>query len=202
MIIDKLFALMAEKKASDIFITVGTPIHIKIDGNTLPINQQAMDPTMIHRMAYEMMTPEQVERFERTREMNLSFGRRDMGNFRVNIFWQRNSIAIVVPLHRRRHPQARDTSACRRCSARSSWRSAGLVLVVGATGSGKSTTIASMLDHRNEQPLRPHPHHRRPDRISVQAQDVDREPARDRLRHRRLAQGPHATPCARRPTAS
>ena len=54
MIIDKLFALMAEKKASDIFITVGTPIHIKIDGNTVPINQQAMDPTMIHRMAYEM----------------------------------------------------------------------------------------------------------------------------------------------------
>jgi carbonic anhydrase/acetyltransferase-like protein (isoleucine patch superfamily) len=67
MIIDKLFALMAEKKASDIFITVGTPIHIKIDGNTVPINQQAMDPTMIHRMAYEMMTPEQVERFETTR---------------------------------------------------------------------------------------------------------------------------------------
>ena len=96
MIIDKLFALMAEKKASDIFITVGTPIHIKIDGNTVPINQQAMDPTMIHRMAYEMMTPEQVERFETTREMNLSFGRRDLGNFRINIFWQRNSIAIVV----------------------------------------------------------------------------------------------------------
>ena len=96
MIIDKLFALMAEKKASDIFITVGTPIHIKIDGNTVPINQQAMDPKMIHLMAYEMMTPEQVERFETTREMNLSFGRRDMGNFRINIFWQRNSIAIVV----------------------------------------------------------------------------------------------------------
>src|SRR5574343_1702310 len=96
MIIDKLFSLMAEKKASDIFITVGTPIHIKIDGNTLPINQQAMDPTMVHRMAYEMMSPEQDERHQRTREMNLSFGRRDMGNFRVNIFWQRNSIAIVV----------------------------------------------------------------------------------------------------------
>jgi len=61
MIIDKLFALMAEKKASDIFITVGTPIHIKIDGNTLPINQQAMDPTMIHRMAYEKKEKENKE---------------------------------------------------------------------------------------------------------------------------------------------
>lgn len=149
MIIDKLFALMAEKKASDIFITVGTPIHIKIDGNTLPINQQAMDPTMIHRMAYEMMTPEQVERFESTREMNLSFGRRDMGNFRVNIFWQRNSIAIVVRYiagdipkleHLGLPPVLSDVIMEKR----------GLVLVVGATGSGKSTTIASMLDYRNE----------------------------------------------------
>ena len=149
MIIDKLFALMAEKKASDIFITVGTPIHIKIDGNTLPINQQAMDPTMIHRMAYEMMTPEQVERFETTREMNLSFGRRDMGNFRINIFWQRNSIAIVVRYIAGDIPKL-DNLGLPPVLSDVIMEKRGLVLVVGATGSGKSTTIASMLDYRNE----------------------------------------------------
>ncbi|KAB2966028.1 PilT/PilU family type 4a pilus ATPase [Zoogloea sp.] len=149
MIIDKLFALMAEKKASDIFITVGTPIHIKIDGNTLPINQQAMDPTMIHRMAYEMMTPEQTERFEKLKEMNLSFGRRDMGNFRINIFWQRNSIAIVVRYILGEIPRL-DTLGLPPILGDVIMEKRGLVLVVGATGSGKSTTIASMLDHRNE----------------------------------------------------
>ena len=149
MIIDKLFALMAEKKASDIFITVGTPIHIKIDGNTLPINQQAMDPTMIHRMAYEMMTPEQTERFEKLKEMNLSFGRRDMGNFRINIFWQRNSIAIVVRYILGEIPRL-DSLGLPSILGDVIMEKRGLVLVVGATGSGKSTTIASMLDHRNE----------------------------------------------------
>ncbi|HQX05194.1 MAG TPA: PilT/PilU family type 4a pilus ATPase [Zoogloea sp.] len=149
MIIDKLFALMAEKKASDIFITVGTPIHIKIDGNTLPINQQAMDPTMIHRMAYEMMTPEQIDRFEKLKEMNLSFGRRDMGNFRINIFWQRNSIAIVVRYILGEIPRL-ETLGLPPVLSEVIMEKRGLVLVVGATGSGKSTTIASMLDHRNE----------------------------------------------------
>ena len=149
MIIDKLFALMAEKKASDIFITVGTPIHIKIDGNTLPINQQAMDPTMIHRMAYEMMTPEQIDRFEKLKEMNLSFGRRDMGNFRINIFWQRNSIAIVVRYIAGDIPKLENLGLPPVLSD-VIMEKRGLVLVVGATGSGKSTTIASMLDYRNE----------------------------------------------------
>jgi len=149
MIIDKLFALMAEKKASDIFITVGTPIHIKIDGNTLPINQQSMDPTMIHRMAYEMMTPEQIERFETMKEMNLSLCRRNMGNFRINIFWQRNSIAIVVRYILGEIPRL-ESLGLPQVLAEVIMEKRGLVLVVGATGSGKSTTIASMLDHRNE----------------------------------------------------
>ncbi|MDD3353364.1 PilT/PilU family type 4a pilus ATPase [Zoogloea sp.] len=149
MIIDKLFALMAEKKASDIFITVGTPIHIKIDGNTLPINQQAMDPAMVQRMAYEMMTPEQTERFEKSKEMNLSFGRRDLGNFRVNIFWQRNSIAIVVRYIAGNIPRL-DSLDLPPVLSDVIMEKRGLLLVVGATGSGKSTTIASMLDYRNE----------------------------------------------------
>ena len=93
MIFDKLFQLMAEKKASDIFVSAGAPIHIKIQGNTVPINQQTMDPETIQRMAYEMLKPEQIKHFEEEKEINVSFGIRDVGNFRVNMFWQRGSIA-------------------------------------------------------------------------------------------------------------
>ena len=148
MIIDKLFSLMAEKKASDIFITVGTPIHIKIQGHTMPINQQVMDPLMIQRMLHEAITPAQQSVLDRERELNLSFGRRDLGNFRVNVFWQRNSMAVVVryiqsdipSIGALGLPTVLDDIVLEK---------RGLVLVVGATGSGKSTTLAAMIDHRN-----------------------------------------------------
>ena len=148
MILDKLFTLMAEKKASDIFITAGVPIHIKIEGEAVPINQQSMDPAMIQRMAFEIMTPDQIARFQRDKEMNLSFGRRDLGNFRVNIFWQRNSVAIVVRFIQGDIPTLESLSLPLEL-ANVIMEKRGLVLVVGATGSGKSTTMASMIDHRN-----------------------------------------------------
>ncbi len=148
MILDKLFTLMAEKKASDIFITAGVPIHIKIEGESVPINQQSMDPAMIQRMAFEIMTPDQIARFQRDKEMNLSFGRRDLGNFRVNLFWQRNSVAIVVRFIQGVIPTLESLSLPMELG-NVIMEKRGLVLVVGATGSGKSTTLASMIDHRN-----------------------------------------------------
>jgi len=148
MIVDKLFQLMAEKRASDIYVSAGAPIHIKIEGTTVPINAQVMDPTLIQRMAYEMMSPEQIERFEQTKEMNLSFGRSDVGNFRVNVFWQRGSIAIVVRFIQGNIP-AIDSLGLPPVLSDLIMEKRGLILVVGATGSGKSTTMASMLDHRN-----------------------------------------------------
>ncbi|MCK0512974.1 PilT/PilU family type 4a pilus ATPase [Aromatoleum buckelii] len=148
MIFDKLFQLMAEKLASDIFISAGAPIHIKIQGVTMPINQQVMEPPMIKRMIYEMMTPEQIDTFERVRELNLSFGRRELGNFRVNLFWQRHSIGIVVRYIQGDIPTL-DSLGLPPVLAEVVTEKRGLVLVVGATGSGKSTTLASMIDHRN-----------------------------------------------------
>ena len=148
MIVDKLFQLMAEKRASDIYVSAGAPIHIKIEGTTVPINAQVMDPSLIKRMAYEMMSPEQIERFEQTKEMNLSFGRSDVGNVRVNVFWQRGSIAIVVRFIQGNIP-AIDSLGLPPVLSELIMEKRGLILVVGATGSGKSTTMASMLDHRN-----------------------------------------------------
>ncbi|WP_303784823.1 PilT/PilU family type 4a pilus ATPase [Azovibrio restrictus] len=148
MILDKLFQLMSEKQASDLFISAGTPIHIKIQGNTMPVNQQVMTPDMIEKIALELMTPEQAEVFEAEMEMNLSFGVPQVGNFRVNIFRQRNSIGIVVRFILGNIPEL-STLGLPPILSELIMEKRGLILIVGSTGSGKSTTIASMLDYRN-----------------------------------------------------
>ena len=148
MILDKLFQLMAEKQASDIFISAGIPIHIKIQGNTMPVNQQIMDSAMIEKIAFELMSPDQLKTFEATMEMNLSFGDPSVGNFRINIFRQRASISIVVRYILGNIPGL-DSLSLPPILADLIMEKRGLILIVGSTGSGKSTTIASMLDHRN-----------------------------------------------------
>ena len=148
MMFDKLFQLMAEKQASDIFITAGAPIHIKIQGHTMPINQQIMDHGMIKRMLYEMIGPEQAEAFEREKELNISRGVKDIGNFRINAFWQRNSISVVMRFIQGDIPTL-NTLGLPPILSEIVMEKRGLVLVVGSTGSGKSTSLASMIDHRN-----------------------------------------------------
>lgn len=148
MILDKLFQLMAEKQASDIFISAGAPIHIKIQGTTVPVNQQVMDSSMIEKIAVELMTDEQMRSFEATMEMNLSFGVPAVGNFRVNFFRQRGSISIVIRYILGNIPSL-DSLGLPEVLSELIMEKRGLILIVGSTGSGKSTTIASMLDHRN-----------------------------------------------------
>ena len=148
MILDKLFQLMAEKQASDIFISAGVPIHIKVQGVSIPVNQQIMLPAMTEKIAYEVMSPEQIEIFEATMEMNLSVGIPQIGNFRINIFRQRASISLVIRYILGNIPSL-DSLLMPSILAELIMEKRGLILIVGATGSGKSTTIASMLDHRN-----------------------------------------------------
>ena len=148
MILDRLFQLMAEKQASDIFISAGVPIHIKIQGVTLPVNQQIMLPAMTEKIAYEVMSPEQIKSFEANMEMNLSVGIPQVGNFRINIFRQRASVSLVIRYILGNIP-ALNTLKLPTILAELIMEKRGLILIVGATGSGKSTTIASMLDHRN-----------------------------------------------------
>ena len=148
MILDKLFQLMAEKQASDIFISAGAPIHIKIQGNTIPVNQQVMDPATIEKITQELLKPEQLAAFERDMEMNLSIGQAGVGNFRINLFRQRGSVSIVVRYILGNIP-ALDSLGLPPALGELIMEKRGLILIVGSTGSGKSTTIASMLDHRN-----------------------------------------------------
>ncbi|MDR0378942.1 MAG: PilT/PilU family type 4a pilus ATPase [Candidatus Accumulibacter sp.] len=148
MILDRLFQLMSDKQASDLFISAGVPIHIKIQGHTTPVNRQVMTSAMVEKIASELMTEEQARKFETTMEMNLSFGVPKVGNFRINLFRQRASIAIVVRFILGNIP-ALDTLGLPPVMAELVMERRGLILIVGATGSGKSTTIAAMLDHRN-----------------------------------------------------
>ena len=88
MFIEKLLQLMAEKKASDIFISAGSPISIKIMGTIMPVNPAVMDAEQTKKIVYEMLTPQQIETFERDLELNFSKPMAGLGNFRVNVFWQ------------------------------------------------------------------------------------------------------------------
>jgi twitching motility protein PilU len=148
MIITPLLQLAAEKLASDLFLSVGAPINIKIDGVAIPVNAQLLDAATIKHIAYEMMTPEQIAYFEAHMEMNFSHRSSGIGSFRVNVFRQRGDIAIVIRYVRGKIQNVEDL----RLPAVLKdliMEKRGLVLMVGATGSGKSTTLASMIDHRN-----------------------------------------------------
>ncbi|TMH00357.1 MAG: PilT/PilU family type 4a pilus ATPase [Betaproteobacteria bacterium] len=148
MYLDPYFKLMAERLASDIFITCGAPINIKINGVVAPVTTQKMDVETVRRIAYELMNKEQAREFENELEMNLSHLDGAYGNYRINIFRQRGTISLVIRYVRSNVPPFAalklpavllDIVSAKR----------GLVLIAGATGSGKSTTLAAMVDHRN-----------------------------------------------------
>src|SRR6476619_637554 len=96
MYLDRLFKLMAEKQASDLFITCGAPINIKINGLVSPITTQRMDVETVRRIAYELMSKDQAREFENELEMNLSHLDGAYGNYRINIFRQRGTLALVI----------------------------------------------------------------------------------------------------------
>jgi twitching motility protein PilU len=148
MAMDRLFQLMKDKNASDLFLTVNSPIHIKINGHVLPINQQKMDDPTIKALLGEVVGTAQVDELERDNELNMGIPVAGVGSFRLSAFRQRGSISAVFRYIPGDIPKLADLRVPD-VLADIIMEKRGLVLVVGATGSGKSTTIASMLDHRN-----------------------------------------------------
>jgi len=150
MMMERLFQLMKEKNASDMFFAANSPVHIKINGNLIPINQNKLDPENIRVLLSEIATPEQMQELERENELNMGVSVPNLGRYRLSAFRQRGSIsavfrfvpATIPPLGELGLPPVLSELIMEK---------RGLLLIVGATGSGKSTTIASMLDHRNEQ---------------------------------------------------
>jgi len=148
MIITPLLKLATEKQASDLFFSVGAPVNIKIEGVVMPVNAQKLDGEMIKRIAYELMGPTRIPRFETDMEMNFSLRVEDAGNFRINVFRQRGSISCVIRCIRT-HVLPAEQLNLPDIVNKLIMEKRGLVLVVGSTGSGKSTTLASMIQHRN-----------------------------------------------------
>ncbi|HEY6240784.1 MAG TPA: PilT/PilU family type 4a pilus ATPase [Burkholderiales bacterium] len=146
----RLFQLMAEKKASDIFLSVGSPINIKINGVALPVNQQIMDASTVRTLLHEVIDDKQRKEYEDTLELNTAYTLEGVGSFRISAFRQKGSPAVVVRYIPSTIPPL-DSLGLPPILKDIILEKRGLVLMVGATGSGKSTTLASMLDYRNEQ---------------------------------------------------
>ena len=147
---DRLFQLMKEKNASDIFVSVGSPINIKISGVAMPINQQIMDAATINGLLHEILSPVQFHEFEETLELNTGYALEGVGNFRLSVFRQKGTPALVVRYIPAEIPRL-ETLNVPDVLAEVIMEKRGLVLMVGATGSGKSTTLTAMLDYRNER---------------------------------------------------
>ncbi|MGA0034452.1 MAG: ATPase, T2SS/T4P/T4SS family, partial [Burkholderiales bacterium] len=148
MFVTPLFKLMADKQASDMFFTSGAPIQIKINGTVMPINSQSLDPEQVKKICYELMTETQIKEFETKHEMNFAQSGGDLGNFRINIFRQKNTVAMVIRFVKPDVP-AFESLGLPDVLKEVIMEKLGLILIVGSTGSGKSTTMASMIDYRN-----------------------------------------------------
>jgi len=146
----RLFQLMAEKNASDIFLTVGAPINIKINGVAVPVNQSVLNGDAVKQLIYEVLSEKQIREYEDEMELNTGYTLEGVGSFRISAFRQKGSPAVVVRYIPSNIPPI-ETLALPEALKEIIMQKRGLVLMVGATGSGKSTSLASMLDYRNGQ---------------------------------------------------
>jgi twitching motility protein PilU len=144
-----LFKLMVDRKASDLFFTSHSPIKIKIEGQIRAINKQVLSPDAVRAAAFGLMTPEQIECFQRELEIDFAISEPGLGRFRVAIFYQRGFPAMVMRYITADMPRL-DTLGVPELLTDLCKLKRGLILMVGATGSGKSTTLAAMINYRNE----------------------------------------------------
>jgi len=148
--LEKILRLMTEKKASDVFLSAKTPILIKINGQILQLTDQILTPSQPRQLLSELITPQQLEELDETGELNLGITIPNVGIYRLSAFKQRGSVAAVFryipsdipPLESLNVPMSLADLVLEK---------RGLIMVVGATGAGKSTTLASMLEYRNQR---------------------------------------------------
>jgi twitching motility protein PilU len=146
----RLFQVMADKKASDIFLSVGAPINIKINGVAVPVNQAIMTGEAVRQLLYEVLNDRQIKEFEDEMELNTAISMEGIGTFRISAFRQKGAPAVVVRYIPNLIPTI-DTLNVPEVLKEIIMQKRGLILMVGATGSGKSTSLAAMIDYRNER---------------------------------------------------
>ena len=140
--------LMSEQQASDMYFTTGAPVSVRIEGSMRPVGKSMLNPGMTKKLAYDLLKPAQIKEFEKNLELNLGVSYTDLGRFRINIYMQRGEVSMVIRYIRADIPSI-DDLGLPKIYKKMIMKQKGLVLVVGATGMGKSTSLASMLDYRN-----------------------------------------------------
>ena len=147
---ERVLRLMADKAASDVYLSANTPILIKINGQILQLSDQPLTPTQPRQLLAELLTPTQLEELEETGELNVGVGLSGIGSFRLSAFKQRGTVAAVFRCIPHQIPSLESLNMPEILSTMATAKR-GLVLMVGATGTGKSTTLAAMLEQRNQQ---------------------------------------------------
>jgi twitching motility protein PilT len=147
--IDDILREAVERRASDIHITVGLPPSIRLDGEIVPLSYEPMTAQQSQRIMYEILSDDHLEKFEQTHELDFGHVVKGCARFRVNVYMQRGTVAAALRVIPNRVPSY-DELALPPVIREIATRSSGIILVTGPTGSGKSTTIAAMLDDINE----------------------------------------------------
>ncbi|MBU2831690.1 MAG: PilT/PilU family type 4a pilus ATPase [Acidithiobacillus ferriphilus] len=148
-VLDDLLVLMVEKNGSDLYLTVGSPPVMKIDGKAVSLGTEMLKPSQVLNLAKEILGMERLQEFQREKEINMAISAPGIGRFRVNGFFQRGELSFVLRAIKTQIPsleQLRLPPILKDLAM----TSRGLVLFVGATGSGKSTSLASMIQYRNQ----------------------------------------------------
>jgi twitching motility protein PilU len=145
---DSLLKLMVHKNASDLFITAGIPPSMKINGKIMPVSKGSLTPDQARQIVYGIMNDVQREEFENTHECNFALSRSGIGRFRVNVFMQRSQAGMVLRKIETKIPTFADLNLPDSLKELAMTKR-GIILFVGGTGTGKSTSLASMVDYRN-----------------------------------------------------
>jgi twitching motility protein PilT len=197
MDIAELLAFSVKNKASDLHLSAGLPPMIRVDGDVRRINIPALDHKQVHSLVYDIMSDKQRRDYEEFLEVDFSFEIPGLARFRVNAFNQNRGAGAVfrtIPSEVLTLEDLATPPVFRELIDQPQ----GLILVTGPTGSGKSTTLAAMVDHVNKNEYAPHPHGRGSDRVRAHLAEVPDQPARGPPRHPRLQRGA-ALGAARRP---
>jgi twitching motility protein PilU len=141
--------LMVHKKASDLFITAGVPPSMKVQGRVVPITQSPLSAQQSRDMVINIMTPAQREEFEKTHECQFAISAQGVGRFRVSCFYQRNCVGMVLRRIESKIPTIEELSLPP-VIKQLAMTKRGIIIFVGATGTGKSTSLAAMVGYRNQ----------------------------------------------------
>jgi twitching motility protein PilU len=144
-----LLKMLIEKEGSDLFLTTGAAPSIKAYGKLMPLVDKKLSEGVVKKIAYQIMNEDQIAAFEKSPEMNLAVAEPDIGRFRVNIFKQRGEVALVARHIKTDIPNA-DALGLPPILKELIMQKRGIILLVGGTGSGKSTSMAALLDHCNK----------------------------------------------------